>query len=91
MDAGTASTLLFVYPILVAILMHFFFREKLTAKTGFAITLSFAGVVFLTRGDGGFLSVKGILLVLLSSISYAVSIIVAARMPKPTGALKLKL
>lgn len=91
MDAGTASTLLFVYPILVAILMHFFFREKLTAKTGFAITLSFAGVVFLTRGDGGFLSVKGILLVLLSSISYAVSIIVATRMPKPTGALKLNL
>ena len=91
MDAGIASTLLFMYPILVAILMHFFFREKIRRRTAFAVLLSLSGVVFLTRSESGFLSGAGILLVFLSSLTYAVYIIVAARMPRPTGALKLNL
>ena len=33
MDAGVASTLLFVYPVLVAVMMAVFFKEKVTAVT----------------------------------------------------------
>ena len=33
MDAGIASTLLFVYPIMVAVLMAVFFKEKISATT----------------------------------------------------------
>ena len=34
MDAGIASTLLFVYPVLVALIMALVFKEKLTMQTG---------------------------------------------------------
>ena len=37
MEAGIASTLLFVYPILVALIMAFVFKEKLTLQTIFCI------------------------------------------------------
>lgn len=33
MDAGIASTILFVYPVMVAVIMASFFREKVTAST----------------------------------------------------------
>ena len=34
MDAGIASTLLFVYPLMVAVIMAVFFREKLSSRSG---------------------------------------------------------
>lgn len=42
MDAGIASTLLFVYPIFVALIMAFGFREKLSPQTALCILLALA-------------------------------------------------
>lgn len=50
MDAGIASTLLFVYPLMVALIMAFFFHEKLTLPTGFSIALALIGIVMLYQG-----------------------------------------
>ena len=44
MDAGIASTLLFVYPIFVALIMAFGFREKLSPQTALCILLALAGI-----------------------------------------------
>ena len=41
MDAGIASTLLFIYPLLVAIIMAVFFHEKVSVVTGLSIGESF--------------------------------------------------
>lgn len=80
MDAGVASTILFTYPVMTAIIMALFFRERITWLTLASIVLSFIGVALLYRGDGTVtLPVKGVVLVLLSALSYAVYIIVAAR------------
>lgn len=76
MDAGIASTILFVYPVLVAILMAVFFKEKISAITAISIALAFAGISLLYKGEGGkTLSLMGILLVFISSLTYAVYII----------------
>lgn len=92
MDAGVASTLLFAYPIMVAVFMVIFFKEKLQGKTVLSIILAISGVVLLMRtGNGNALSLTGILLVFFSSLSYAIYIVVAARMPKPVGALKMNM
>ena len=40
MDVGIASTLLFVYPILVALIMWIAFKEKLTLPTVLCILLA---------------------------------------------------
>jgi drug/metabolite transporter (DMT)-like permease len=77
MDAGIASTILFVYPVMVAIIMATFFREKVTATTITSIVLALAGIGLLYRGDAGIsLSMTGVMLVMVSSLTYAVYIVI---------------
>ena len=76
MEAGIASTLLFVYPILVALIMAFVFKEKLTLQTIFCILLALGGIGLLYKsGDGTTLSLTGVLLVMASALSYAIYIV----------------
>ena len=60
MDAGIASTILFVYPVMVAVIMAAFFKERVTGMTIVAIVLSLIGIV----------------LCILSSLAYAIYIVV---------------
>lgn len=76
MEAGIASTLLFVYPIMVALIMATVFKEKLTLQTMFCILLALSGIGMLYQGDdGATLSLIGIALVMVSSLSYAIYIV----------------
>ena len=76
MDAGIASTLLFVYPILVTLIMAFVFKEKLTWQTGLCVLLALTGIALLYRSaDGATLSLTGTLLVFVSALSYAIYIV----------------
>ena len=76
MDAGIASTLLFVYPIMVALIMATFFKEKITKLTIACIIMALGGIgLLLKAGDGSTLSTTGTLLVLGSALSYAFYIV----------------
>lgn len=76
MEAGIASTLLFIYPILVALIMVVFFKEKLTLQNVLCIALALGGIGLLYRGsDGTTLNPTGVVWVLVSALSYAVYII----------------
>ena len=76
MDAGIASTILFVYPVLVAIIMAVVFKEKVSPITMFSIALAFVGISMLCKSPGGqTLSVVGITFVFRSSLSYAIYIV----------------
>lgn len=76
MDAGIASTILFMYPVLVALIMWLFFHERADILTWTCITLAFVGISLLYRGKPDApLSTVGIVLVLLSSLSYAIYIV----------------
>ena len=50
MDAGIASTILFVYPVMVAVIMGAFFKEKISAITVFSILLALAGIALFYQG-----------------------------------------
>ena len=77
MDAGIASTILFVYPVMVSVIMALFFKERVTAMTVVAIVMSLVGIGLLYKGEtGASLSAIGIVLCVLSSLAYAVYIIV---------------
>lgn len=91
MDAGLASTLLFLYPLEVALIMGLFFKEKLTSKTGMAILFSLTGIGLLYRGGegGAALSTVGLLLVFLSSFTYAIYIVVVNKADLKMGSVKL--
>ncbi|MBQ7823007.1 MAG: DMT family transporter [Bacteroidaceae bacterium] len=76
MDAGIASTLLFVYPIMVALIMALVFKEKLTLQTGLCILLALGGIGLLYKNsDGTTLSLTGTILVFVSSLSYAIYLV----------------
>lgn len=76
MAAGVASTILFTYPVMTAVIMALFFHERVTFSTVLSLLLSGAGVVMLYWSDGvGTLSILGVFLVLASALSYALYII----------------
>ena len=76
MDAGIASTILFVYPVMVAVIMAVGFHERVTVVTILSIVLACAGISLLYRGgDGTTLNLTGVLLVFLSALSYAIYIV----------------
>lgn len=76
MNSGVASTLLFVYPIMVALMMVFFFHEKLKMTVIVCLVIMVAGLVLLMKPQGGgMLSPFGCLLVMFSALTYALYII----------------
>ena len=76
MAAGIASTLLFVYPIMVALIMAMVFKEKLALQTIVCMLLALGGIGLLYKSeDGSTLSLIGTLLVIASSLSYAIYIV----------------
>lgn len=73
MDVGLASTLLFVEPLFIAMLLWIFFHERVSIMTVISIILCLSGVVFLCNpGEGAHVTATGVILVMLSSLSYAI-------------------
>lgn len=76
MDVGIASTILFVYPVLVTVIMGVFFKEKASPLTVLCIAMSLAGICLLYKAkDGSTLSLAGTLMVLASAMTYALYIV----------------
>jgi len=76
MDAGIASTILFIYPVMVAVIMAAFFKERITPITILSILLSLAGIGLLYQDDSGTtLSTIGVSLVILGSLAYSIYIV----------------
>ena len=79
MDIGLAMTILFVYPVIVAVVMSVFFGEKVSWSTAISILLALVGLVFITcigkppKADS--ITLAGVLLALGSSLSYALYIV----------------
>ena len=63
MEAGIASTILFVYPIMVAVIMAAIYHEKLTLQTILCIIMALGGIILLYDGgeEGATLSLTGTL------------------------------
>ncbi len=90
MPAGVASTILFTYPVMTAAIMALFFREKIKFATVLSIVLSLIGVVLLYWGDnGGTLHLGGVILVLVSALTYALYIIVVDKSPLAMSSFKI--
>lgn len=76
MNSGVASTLLFVYPVMVAVMMIFFFHECFRASTAICLVVMGFGLLMLMKPQGGqAISLTGVLLVTLSSLTYAIYIV----------------
>ena len=80
LDSGVASIILFASPVMVAVIMAVFFKEKASMMMILSIILSIIGILLLYQGDGeAKMSLWGVILVLISSLTYAVYIVVVNR------------
>lgn len=90
LGGGISATIVFMYPVLVALLMAVFFKERLTVATGGAILMTVGGIMLLYKGDdGSVLSTFGIVLALLSALAYAIYIVVVNRSALGMSSVKL--
>lgn len=86
LNSGIASTLLFIYPILVAIMMIFIYHERFRPSLAICLALMSAGLLLLMdAGSGGGISITGILLVVLSAVTYALYIVMVNVSPTIRG------
>ncbi|GAB3229360.1 DMT family transporter [Glycomyces halotolerans] len=81
-DAGTAALIVNIGPILIALLGGWLLKEGFAPRLFIGIAVSFAGVavVSLSMSQDGAGSVLGVLLCLVSAVTYAISVVVQ----KPT-------
>ncbi len=90
MAAGLASTILFFYPVMVAVIMALFFGERLKVSTGLSIVMALGGILLLYQGDGtATLSLTGMALVIVSALTYALYIVVLNRSRVRMSSVKL--
>ena len=76
MNAGVASTLLFMYPILTSLLMSLLFHEKFRLMTGLCLLIMGTGLFLLMdpAQDAG-IDMRGFALIFVSSLLYAVYLV----------------
>lgn len=75
-EAGIACTILFIYPVLVAVIMSLFFKEKMSMTIVISILLTSIGIVFLYNGKPGTsLNFHGVSVVFASALLYALYIV----------------
>lgn len=76
MNSGVASTLLFVYPVMVAVMMVFFFHERFRISVAICLIVMTGGLFLLMKPQQGTaISKLGCLLVMVSALTYALYII----------------
>jgi len=87
---GIASTVLFIYPVIVALIMFFFYREKLTKLSVLSLFLAFAGVIVLCLKENGLeINFAGLGIVMLSSIFYALYMVIVNKSDLKVSGFKL--
>lgn len=90
-EVGIASTLLFVYPIMVTLIMCTIYKEKLTKMTIICLLVATFGIFLLCdTGDGTMISLHGVALVMISALAYAIYIVGVNR-PKLRNIATLKI
>ncbi len=74
--SGVATTIHFLYPVVVAAIMILFFKDKVSFPLLIAVFMAISGVFLLSRGaPSGEMNLKGFLLVLMTVITYAIYIV----------------
>lgn len=92
LSSGVATTINFLYPVFVTVIMIWGFKEKKSFWTFLSLSLAFCGVAVLSLGGGagGAPSPLGVGIDLLSALSYGVYIVGVNRSGvKDMGLLKL--
>lgn len=82
LDVGIASTILFIYPLLVALIMVTFYNEIMSFLTYMCMLGALVGVFLLCGSSSGVnFTIPGAILVVLSAVFYAIYIVLVNHRP----------
>ena len=70
--SGLACTILFAYPLIVALISRIIFKEHLPQIIWLALCFVILGITLLYGGNTSSLNIKGVILALLSALFYAI-------------------
>ena len=83
MSVGLASVILFTYPLLTYLIESFTSRRSLDIKTILMFLMATVGIAAISQSEEGFYTmIIGIVLALLSALSYSLILIITPRMSK---------
>jgi drug/metabolite transporter (DMT)-like permease len=87
---GIASTVLFVYPIFVALLLALFFKEKISRFTLISLLITFSGILVLsTNGADLKINFPGLLVCILCALFYAVYMVIVNKSGMKISGMKI--
>lgn len=90
LSAGVASTVLYTYPVMVAIILFSFFKEKITWSTKLSIFFALCGVMMMGwEGSKMEFNLYGVGIVLLSAFSYALYMVMVSKGKLKTDEISL--
>lgn len=75
LSAGVASTILFVFPVIVAIIMAVFFRERISLIMIISMAITLAGIYVLSGASTTGINFIGLALAMGSALAYAIYIV----------------
>lgn len=88
-DASLERVIIFIYPTLVALLSYVFLHKRITKTQLLAIIATYIGVIIALRGNMMVTheqnQVKGVLLVLVSAVTYAIYLIGSGQIAPKMG------
>ena len=76
LSPGIASTIFFIYPIMVALILGIFFKEKITLATTISLLIVVVGVGVLSIKDNFVINYIGLFVSLLGALMYALYMII---------------
>ena len=77
MPTGLVSTMYFIYPVITALIMSLFFKERMTWSRALSLVMALAGIAMLYVSDGEErMSIWGVVLTFAAALVYALYIVI---------------
>ena len=89
LSPGIASTIFFSYPIIVALVLVLFYKEKITFPTILSLLLVVAGVGVLSIKEGSIINYIGLGISLLGALVYALYILIINKVRIEASGVKI--
>ena len=89
LSPGIASTIFFCYPIIVALVLVLFYKEKITLPTVLSLLLVVAGVGVLSIKEGSTINYIGLGISLLGALVYALYILIVNKVRIEASGVKI--
>ena len=89
LSPGIASTIFFSYPIIVALVLVLFYKEKITIPTILSLLLVVAGVGVLSIKEGSIINYIGLGISLLGALVYALYILIINKVRIEASGVKI--